>query len=158
MIEANDSSSVTTLIAATVLTSTVATASVTDLRSRLIPDRLTVPAAVCGLGLAAVVGGILGLAIAALSGILLALPLLAVALARPCGMGMGDVKLVAVIGIYLGTSGWTALLAALALAALTGAMISLSTRTRPGRTFLPLAPFLALGAVPVAWLPLLGPG
>ncbi len=152
MIETNDSSLLAALSAATLLTSTVAVASVTDLRRREIPNRLTGTAGLLGLGVAAAGGGAAGMGKAAAFGVMAALPLLVVALARPDGMGMGDVKLVAVIGTFLGVAVWTALLLALGLAALTGTMISLSTRTPPGRVALPLAPFLALGAVPVAWL------
>ncbi len=152
MIEANDSSHFATLLAATLLTSTVAAASVTDLRRRVIPNLLTGAAGALGLIVAAIEAGASGMLMAALLGLMAALPLLIVALARPEGMGMGDVKLVGVIGIYLGITAWAAVLPALGLAALTGAMISLATRTPPSRTTLPLAPFLAVGTVPVAWL------
>lgn len=149
MIEANDSSLFPALIAALLLTSTMAAASVTDLRARVIPDRLTVPAAAAGLALAAVTGGPAGPLIAAAAGVAVALPLYIVARIRPAGMGMGDVKLVAVIGIYLGVTAWAALLAALGLATITGVLVSLGQRTSPARTTLPLAPFLAAGTVPV---------
>lgn len=156
VIEANDSSQVAVLLAALLLTLTVAAASVTDLRRRVIPNRLTAAAGLVGIVLAAFEGGVAGALAATAFGVMVALPLLVVALARPDGMGMGDVKLVVVIGIYLGITAWTALLVALGLAALTGAMISLSTRTPPALTALPLAPFLACGAVPVAWLATFG--
>lgn len=145
------------LSAAVALTLTVAAASVTDLRRRLIPNPIVATAAAVGLLLAAT-GGPGRLAMAALAGALVAAPMLAVALARPDGLGMGDVKLVAVIGIYLGWSAWIALLSGLGLATITGILISLGRRQRPSKTTLPLAPFLAAGAVAVAWLPLFGPG
>ncbi len=156
MIEANDSSQSAAMLAAMLLTSTVAVASVTDLRRRVIPNHLTAGAGLAGVALAGFEGGAAGALAATAFGVMAALPLLVVALARPDGMGMGDVKLVAVIGVYLGITAWTALLIALGIAALTGAMISLSTRTPPGQTALPLAPFLAVGAAPVAWLAGLG--
>lgn len=152
VIETNDSSLLPALIAALLLTSTMAAASVTDLRARVIPDRLTAPAAAAGLVLAAATGGAAGLAAAVGTGLAVALPLWGVARIRPEGMGMGDVKLVAVIGIYLGLAAWGALLAALALAALTGVLISLGQRRSPAETTLPLAPFLATGTIPVVAL------
>lgn len=148
VIEANDSSPFPALVAALLLTSTVVAASITDLRARVIPDRLTAPVAAAGLALAAATDGAGGLFGAAAAGIAVALPLFVVARIRPAGMGMGDVKLVAVIGVYLGMAAWGALLAALALATLTGILISLGRRTSPARTSLPLAPFLAAGTVP----------
>ena len=157
MIEANDSSPLTTLPAAALLTSTVAAASVTDLRRRVIPNRLTAASGIAAIGLAAAGRGAAGAIAAIAFATMAALPLLVVALARPDGIGLGDVKLVAVIGAYLGIAAWTALLVALGLAALTGAMISLSTRTPPSRTTLPLAPFLAIGAVLAAWPAWIGP-
>lgn len=154
VIEATDSSLLTALPAALLLTSTMAAASFTDLRGRVIPDRLTFPAAAAGLALAAAAGGAGGLLVAAGLGIVVALPLWLVARIRPEGMGMGDVKLVAVIGIYLGAAAWYALLAGLAVATLTGVLISLGQRRNPALTTLPLAPFLAAGTIPVALLTL----
>jgi len=154
VIEATDSSLLTALPAALLLTSTMAAASVTDLRSRLIPDRLTAPAAAAGLLLAAAAGGSGALMAAAGLGVAVALPLWLAARIRPEGMGMGDVKLVAVIGIYLGVAAWFALLAGLAVASLTGTLISLGRRRSPALTTLPLAPFLAAGTIPVALAPL----
>ena len=77
-------------------------------------------------------------------------PLFVAALLRPEGMGMGDAKLVAVIGLFLGWQALPALLAGLFLAGLTGVFVSLGRRLPPSRTSLPLAPFLAAGAIPVA--------
>jgi leader peptidase (prepilin peptidase)/N-methyltransferase len=77
---------------------------------------------------------------------LAAAPFLLANLIRPEGMGMGDVKLVAVVGLYLGQQVWIALVIGLALAGLTGVLIALGRRLPPSRTALPLAPFLAAGA------------
>ncbi len=148
VIEAGDSPLPLALAATVMLNSTVVVASITDLRSRLIPDRLTAPAAAGGLALAAASGGIAGLILAAGAGLAVALPLYLAARIKPRGMGMGDVKLVAVIGIFLGLAAWGALLAGLAVAALTGILISLGRRESPALTTLPLAPFLAVGTAP----------
>jgi len=140
-------------MAAALLLLVLVIASITDLRARIVPNPLTLAAAVGGLALAAT-GGPVALALALLTGLALAAPLLLVSLARPEGMGMGDVKLVAVIGIFLGWQALPALLAGLALAGLTGLVISLISRQRPSRVALPLAPFLAAGTVPVVALAL----
>ena len=122
---------------------TLAVASVTDLRSRVIPNWLVAVAAVAGL----MVAGYEGRAASALvSGLLASAPFLLVSTLKPEGMGMGDVKLVAVVGICLGQAVWIALAVGLGLAGLTGAVIALGRRQPPGQTALPLAPFLALGA------------
>lgn len=142
-----------TPFAALLLTATLAAATVTDLRARRIPNRLTAAAAALGLGLAATSGSAALInALAATSAV--AAPLLVVSLIRPEGIGMGDVKLVAVLGLYLGWAAWPALLIALALAGLTGLLLALGTRTPPSQTALPLAPFIAAGSLPVLVLAL----
>lgn len=124
------------------LSITLLIASATDLQRREIPNWLVVVAGLAGLTLAAAEGGV---ASAALSGLFAAAPFLTAALIKPEGMGMGDVKLVAVLGVYLGSGVWFALAVALGLAGLTGVMLSLGQRVPPSRMSLPLAPFLALG-------------
>ena len=130
----------------TVLLITLLIASATDLRRREIPNWLMAVAALAGIALAAVEGRA---GSAVLFGLLASLPFLAAALIRPEGMGMGDVKLVAVIGLYLGPAVWIALAAGLALAGLTGVLIALGRRLPPSKTALPLAPFLTAGCVAV---------
>lgn len=131
----------------------LAIASFTDLRERIVPNPVTLSATVAGLVLAAVEGPAAA-AFALVAGLLVASPMLLVALIRPDGMGMGDVKLVGVIGIFLGWQAWPALLAGLLLAGLAGLVISLSTGRRPSGVALPLAPFLAVGTLPVVALAL----
>jgi leader peptidase (prepilin peptidase)/N-methyltransferase len=140
-------------IAAALLLTVLATASFTDARSRIVPNRLNLAAALSGLALATA-GGAAELMAAAGAGLALASPLLLVALTRPEGMGMGDVKLAAVLGIFLGWQAWLALLAGLSLAGLAGLAISLGTGRRPSGVTLPLAPFLAAGTVPVVGMAL----
>jgi len=68
------------------------------------------------------------------------------ALARPGSLGMGDVKLAAVIGAGLGISGLTAILAALLIATAAALVIAVGVGIRATlATSLPLAPFLAAG-------------
>lgn len=132
-----------------VLVATLLIASFTDLRDRTIPNWLVAAAAAAGLALAAGEGTVVR---AAVAGLAVAAPFLAAALIRPEGMGMGDVKLAAVMGIYLGQAAWVAVAVGLGFAGACGVMISLGKRTPPGETALPLAPFLALGAAAVVLL------
>jgi len=118
-----------------------------DLDHRIIPNRITLPAAVAAPLLVALAdSGSLAehlIAGAAAGGFLL----LAL-LAYPSGMGMGDVKLAAVLGLYLGRSVAPAMLVALLAGTLVGAAIIARKGAREGRkTAVPFGPFLALGGV-----------
>ncbi len=70
----------------------------------------------------------------------------------PGGMGMGDVKLVLVMGLFLG-AGWVAM--ALMLSFILGGLVSgvlLATRRIGRRGHIPFGPFLALGGlITVLW-------
>ena len=118
-----------------------------DLDHRIIPNRITAPAAVVaiGLGLALDPGGELERLIAGVAaGTLLAAP----ALLRPSGMGLGDAKLVAVLGLYLGAAVVPALFVAFVVGTIVGIVIIARKGMAQGRkTAVPFGPFLALGAV-----------
>ena len=122
-------------------------AALIDLEHRIIPNRLTA----CGALLALALGTALDpsgepgrlIAGAAAGGFLLA-----AALAYPGGMGMGDVKLAAVMGLFLGAAVAPALLIALLTGVLLGAAIVARKGARAGRkTAVPFGPFLALGGI-----------
>jgi len=69
-------------------------------------------------------------------------------MAYPRGMGMGDVKLAAVLGLFLGRSVGPAMLAGLLGGTLVGAGIIARKGAYAGRkTAVPFGPFLALGAL-----------
>ncbi len=120
---------------------------VCDLRSRRIPNLATGAAA--GVAVVAMLAGGQGrLPGALLAAGLVASPLLAASLVRPEGMGMGDVKLMAVIGLYLSWAAVPVLLAGLLAATVGGCLISLARRRPVGQTELPLAPFLAVASIP----------
>jgi leader peptidase (prepilin peptidase) / N-methyltransferase len=121
-------------------------AALIDLEHRIIPNKIT------GLGavLAIVVGSLLDsgaeptrlIAGAAAGGFLLV-----AALAYPGGMGMGDVKLAGVMGLFLGTSVIPAILIALIAGVLVGALVIARKGAKAGRkTAVPFGPFLAFGA------------
>jgi leader peptidase (prepilin peptidase) / N-methyltransferase len=118
-----------------------------DLERRLIPNAITLPAAI-----AALAAGILLdvsfvpeqlLAGAAAGGFFLL-----AALMYPRGMGMGDVKLAGTLGLFLGR----AVAPAVFLALVTGVLVGVAVMVRLGaaegrRTAVPFGPFLALGGV-----------
>ena len=73
---------------------------------------------------------------------------LLVVFAYPRGMGMGDVKLAAVLGLFLGREVVPALFVAFLVGTLVGAVIMARKGSAEGRqTAVPFGPFLALGAV-----------
>jgi leader peptidase (prepilin peptidase)/N-methyltransferase len=74
--------------------------------------------------------------------------LLAAALAYPAGMGMGDVKLAAVLGLFLGAAVAPAMFAAMLAGSLVGALIIARKGAREGRkTAIPFGPYLAFGGL-----------
>src|SRR3954465_15075526 len=77
--------------------------------------------------------------------------LLAIALAYPRGMGMGDVKLAAVMGLYLGSAVAPALMIGFAAGALIGLAMIARLGTSARKRAVPFGPFLALGGVIALW-------
>jgi leader peptidase (prepilin peptidase) / N-methyltransferase len=74
--------------------------------------------------------------------------LLIAALAYPGGMGMGDVKLAAMLGLFLGKAVIPAILVALICGVLVGIVVIARKGVSKGRkTAVPFGPFLALGAI-----------
>jgi len=118
-----------------------------DLDSQRIPNLLTLPAAVLAvvLGTALDPGGEIERLIAgAVAGLVLALP----SLLHPKGMGMGDAKLLGVLGLYLGAAVAPAFFVALIVGMIGGVAIMVRKGATAGRrTRVPFGPFLALGGV-----------
>src|SRR4051794_20361223 len=121
--------------------------AVIDLDHRIIPNKLTGPAAILTIALgAALEPSYLPEQLAAGAGALLFFYL--PALIHRKGMGMGDVKLAAVLGLYLGRAVSPAIFAGLILGVVVGAAIVASKGVSEGRrTKVPFGPFLALGAL-----------
>lgn len=118
-----------------------------DLDTRLIPNRLLLPFAVLAPVLALLLDPdfVPEQLIAAAAGFLF---FLLAALAYPGGMGMGDVKLVGVLGLYLGRAVAPAIFIGLIAGVVVGAVIIARVGRAAGRkTQVPFGPFLALGAV-----------
>jgi leader peptidase (prepilin peptidase) / N-methyltransferase len=126
----------------------LALVTVTDLRARLVPDRALVAATLVVLPVAALTdpGGLpervgWGAGAGAF--------LLAATFARPGGMGLGDVKLATVLGLYLDRGVVPALLVAFVLGTVAGAVLVVRHGLRARSRTIPFAPFLAVGALAV---------
>lgn len=124
-----------------------------DLDTHRLPNPVVLTAGILGvvfLGGAAIAAGDLESAVRALagSGILFAL-YLALALLVPRGMGLGDVKLAAVVGLYLGWAGWAEFavgaFAAFVLGGLVGILLLAARRARRS-TAIPFGPWMLGGA------------
>ena len=115
-----------------------------DLEHRVIPNRILAPGAVLAVVVTAIVRPEqLAESLIAATGALAFL--LVAALAYRGGMGMGDVKLAGVMGLYLGLS----IVPALAVAVLAGSLVGVAMIVRDGpaarKSGVPFGPFLALG-------------
>lgn len=125
--------------------------AVIDAEHLMLPDQITLPGIVVGVALQLWVpwvgwpGALLGAALG--GGILLALYGLWYLLRREEGLGLGDVKMLAMIGAFLG---WPGVVVTLFFSSLAGAVTGL-TLIASGRghrkSKLPLGTFLALGAL-----------
>jgi leader peptidase (prepilin peptidase)/N-methyltransferase len=130
------------LVFVTVLTAV----TLTDLERRVIPNKILIVATVLAVAIAAA-GDADSLPERAVAAAAAGGLLFAAALAYPRGMGLGDVKLAAVMGLFLGRNVAPALLVAL----LAGSFVGLALIARHGagarKRAIPFGPFLALGGV-----------
>jgi leader peptidase (prepilin peptidase)/N-methyltransferase len=130
------------LVFVTVLTAV----TLTDLERRIIPNKILIVAATLAVAIAAVgdAGSLpeRAVAAAAAGGLLFA-----AALAYPRGMGLGDVKLAAVMGLFLGRNVAPALLVALLAGSLAGLALIARHGAGARKRAIPFGPFLALGGL-----------
>jgi leader peptidase (prepilin peptidase)/N-methyltransferase len=117
-----------------------------DLEHRIVPNKLLLPAAAWAIGMGAVVG-LDSLPESLIAGSAAFTFLLVAALAYPAGMGMGDVKLAGVMGLYLGLSVVPAMLVGFLAGSLVGIGLIASRGAAARKTGVPFAPFLALGGL-----------
>jgi leader peptidase (prepilin peptidase) / N-methyltransferase len=118
-----------------------------DLDHRIIPNRLMLIGAVASIAIVLVTdrGSLTEhlIAAGAAGGFLLV-----AALAYPAGMGMGDVKLAGVMGLFLGRAVGPAMLVALVAGSVVGAAIIAHKGAAEGRkTAIPFGPYLAFGGL-----------
>lgn len=125
----------------------VVPAALIDYEHRIIPNRLTLLGAIAAIALGTALDPA-GEPERLIAGAAAGGFLLAAALAHPGGMGMGDVKLAGVIGLFLGPAAAPAILIALLAGVLLGGVLIARKGLRDGRkTAVPFGPLLALGAI-----------
>jgi leader peptidase (prepilin peptidase)/N-methyltransferase len=117
-----------------------------DLEHKIVPNRILFPMAVWGVAASAVVRPdklpeLVTAGAAAFTFLLLA------ALIHPAGMGMGDVKLAGVMGLYLGLPVAAGMLIAFFAGSLVGIGIMLRHGAGARKRGVPFGPFLALGGL-----------
>jgi leader peptidase (prepilin peptidase)/N-methyltransferase len=123
---------------------------VTDLQHRLLPNVITVPGTIAGFlfSFTAPPGWIDSLiGVAAGAGVLLGIAWTYARLRHEEGLGMGDVKMLAMIGAFLG---WKLMLVTLVLSSFAGSIVGLTLMAsgRGGLKYaLPFGTFLALGGL-----------
>lgn len=129
-----------------VFVTTLLAITLTDLELRVIPNRILIVAALLAVAIAAI-GDPASLPQRAIAAVAAGGLLFLAALAYPQGMGLGDVKLAAVMGLFLGRNVAPAILVAL----LSGSIVGLALIARQGsaarKRAIPFGPFLALGGV-----------
>ena len=129
-----------------VFVTVLAIVALTDLEQRIIPNKVLIAGAVLCLAIAIPTDPAdipERLIAAAAAGGLFFL----VALAYPAGMGLGDVKLAATMGLFLGRAVAPAILAALLIGSIVGLALIARHGTGARKMAIPFGPFLALGGV-----------
>lgn len=119
---------------------------ISDLRERRIPNRVVIA------GCAATLASLALLALQTLPAHLLwaaiaTAPFMLISLLRPEAMGMGDAKLVFFLGLSLGPLVTIAVFCALVAGSLAGLVLILRNGAAARKLAIPLAPFLAMGAL-----------
>lgn len=121
-----------------------------DLDHRIIPDVVSIPGVVLGLGFAFLtrhpgpLASLIGAAVGA--GVILAIAGGYYLVTRTEGMGMGDAKLLAMVGAFLG---WKAVVVSLILGSFMGALVGvviMASQGKDSRYAVPFGPFLSAGA------------
>jgi leader peptidase (prepilin peptidase)/N-methyltransferase len=124
----------------------LAVITLTDLERRIIPNKALIAGAVICLAIAIPTdpGGVPERLIAAAAGGGL---FFLIVLAAPRGMGLGDAKLVATMGLFLGRAVAPAILGGLLAGSIVGLALIASRGTDARKMTIPFGPFLALGGI-----------
>jgi leader peptidase (prepilin peptidase)/N-methyltransferase len=127
--------------------------AMTDARAYIIPDEFSVGGLVIGLVFSAGVGGLSGLASALLGaavgfGVLWLVGAAGTSLFKEEAMGGGDIKMMAMVGAFVG---WQGVLLTIFLGAFIGSLIFLPMLLAGRRKLVPFGIFLSVGAV-IAYL------
>lgn len=126
-------------------------ACIVDLKSGKIPDKVVLAGILTGIVFSAI-NGPKDVAFKLISGIIAALLLLLISWLSKGGVGMGDVKLAAFLGVYLGLGMTISVLSvSVILSGIAAAVILLSKKAGKNGT-IPFAPFILLGTVILMFL------
>jgi leader peptidase (prepilin peptidase) / N-methyltransferase len=129
-----------------VFVAVLAAVALTDLERRVIPNAILLAGALMGVGIVAAADPA-SLGERALSAVAAGGFLFTAALLYPRGMGMGDVKLAALMGLYLGSAVAPAMLIAVGAGAIVGVGLMLRHGSGARKQAVPFGPFLAIGGV-----------
>ncbi len=124
----------------------LAAITLSDLEKRLIPNRILASGAIICLAIA-VPTDPSSLPERAIAAVAAGGVMFAVVLAYPAGMGLGDVKLVATMGLFLGRAVAPAVLIALLAGTLVGVALIVRHGSEARKMAIPFGPFLAFGGV-----------
>jgi leader peptidase (prepilin peptidase) / N-methyltransferase len=118
-----------------------------DLEHRIIPNKLTLIGAIAAVVLVLVTRSD-KLTAHLIAGAVAGGFFLVVAVVHPAGMGMGDVKLAGVLGLFLGRAVAPAIMAALLAGSVVGIAVIAAKGAKEGRkTGIPFGPWLGLGGL-----------
>ena len=124
----------------------LAAITLTDLEHRIIPNKILIVGAILCLAIAAPTDPA-GLPERAIAAVAAGAVFFLAALAYPQGMGLGDVKLAATMGLFLGRAVGPAILAALLVGSAVGITLIIRHGSGARKMAIPFGPFLALGGV-----------
>ena len=117
-----------------------------DLRHRIIPNAITLPGTIVGIALWAIAdpSRLLEVVLAAIGAYAV---IFTIAFIKPQGMGMGDAKMVLLMGAFLGAPVAIAMFAGFLVGAIYGIGMMIAVGPRARKATVPFGPFLALGGV-----------
>jgi leader peptidase (prepilin peptidase)/N-methyltransferase len=129
--------------------------AVIDLEHYIVPNRILIPLTAAAVPLLALAvlgddGDLTDFVRGLLGGVAGLIAMFALNLISPRGMGMGDVKMSFVLGLYLGFLGWGEVVLGFFAAFLLGALVGVALivlKRRGPKDAVPFGPFLAAGTV-----------
>jgi leader peptidase (prepilin peptidase)/N-methyltransferase len=124
----------------------LAAITLTDLEQRIIPNKILLAGAIVCIAIAAPTDPS-GLAERAIAAAAAGGLMFGVALAYPAGMGLGDVKLTMVMGLFLGRAVAPAILIALLAGSIVGVALLARHGSKARKMAIPFGPFLAFGGL-----------
>jgi leader peptidase (prepilin peptidase)/N-methyltransferase len=126
------------------------TITLTDLEHRIIPNRIVLAGSIAAVAIVAL-GDPDSLVEHALAAAIAGGLMFLIALAYPRGMGMGDAKLVAMIGLFIGRAVAPATLIGFLLGAVVGVAMIARRGSAARKQAIPFGPFLAVGGIIGLW-------